>query len=245
MACFLLALLLALFLLTSESYQKLTANKKFLFNHVGSITRNTFAYQFNLFGVNKRDKQFDKIFDQIDYKRSATEELPPIEQDPLYPVVKSVVLAGSSRKANGITALRVTHLTEVTRFMIVLEGNSKPQTQAIANAVEVTYRVIDTLLSQWYNRYILNVVFVPLCDIYRIAWKSCLISQKLCANKVTQVVGGFSSTMVSHQYNISHVYVCTLLHFVSMVCMCFIVIRLLLYRLDHGTYYDTSNAQFL
>lgn len=132
-----IACIFVLFISLSESFHSTFPFKNTILNRVNVDMDRYSTQQVVLHSVNKRDKQFDKIFDQIDFKRGQTEELPPMEQDPLYPVVKAIVVAGSSRKAGGITALRVTHLTEVTRFMVVLEGNSRPQTQAIANAVEV------------------------------------------------------------------------------------------------------------
>ena len=123
--------ILLLSITLSESFQSAFFVKNVFLNRIPN------SQQIILHSVNKRDKNFDKIFDQIDFKRGQTDELPPMEQDPLYPVIKSIVAAGSSRKSGGITALRVTHLTEVTRFMVILEGTSRPQTQAIANAVEV------------------------------------------------------------------------------------------------------------
>jgi ribosome-associated protein len=72
----------------------------------------------------------------IDFDRPAATPQQPIEEDPSYPVVKTVIEAASSRKAKNIVACRVTHLTEVTEFMVICEGNSRPQNQAIADTVE-------------------------------------------------------------------------------------------------------------
>jgi len=136
MRVFVIGCILLLSIILSESFQSvLFSIKNSVCNRI-LISRQS-PHHHILHSVNKRDKNLDIIFDQIDFKRGQTDELPPMEQDPLYPVIKSIVIAGSSRKALGITALRVTHLTEVTRFMVILEGTSRPQTQAIANAVEV------------------------------------------------------------------------------------------------------------
>lgn len=78
--------------------------------------------------VNKRDKKMVKIFEDIDFKRDPSgelEKLLSIEEDSLYPLVKLCIFAGSSRKASGITALRISHLSEIASFMIILEGNSR------------------------------------------------------------------------------------------------------------------------
>ena len=90
------------------------------------------------------------IIQNIDYKRQPdeSEQLVPIIEDPLYHVVKTIVLAGNSRKANDISAIRISHLTEISRFMIILEGNSRPQNQAIANSVKVRDEILFlTILS--------------------------------------------------------------------------------------------------
>lgn len=87
--------------------------------------------------VNKRDKSLDKIMVDIDFKRSNdADKIVPLTDDPLYPLVRSAILAGNSRKANEIKAFRISHLTEIASFMIILQGNSSPQNQAIANSVE-------------------------------------------------------------------------------------------------------------
>lgn len=86
--------------------------------------------------VNKRDKSLDKIIMDIDFKRANDDKIVPLTEDPLYPLVRSAILAGNSRKANEIKAFRISHLTEIASFMVILQGNSSPQNQAIANSVE-------------------------------------------------------------------------------------------------------------
>lgn len=130
---------LAICIIPSKSFQSVLFVKNVILNRHISSSRQSKQILYGENNMNKRDKNFDKIFDQIDFKRDQINDLPPMEQDPLYSVIKSIVVAGSSRKATGIIALRVTHLTEVARFMVVLEGTSRPQTQAIANAVEVYF----------------------------------------------------------------------------------------------------------
>mmetsp|Transcript_4175 Transcript_4175/g.6723 ORF Transcript_4175/g.6723 Transcript_4175/m.6723 type:complete len:218 (-) Transcript_4175:198-851(-) len=60
----------------------------------------------------------------------------PLEEDPLVPVVKAAVKAADMRKAEDIVAFRVTDLTLVTEFKMICVGNSRPQNQAIAKAIE-------------------------------------------------------------------------------------------------------------
>jgi len=40
------------------------------------------------------------------------------------------------RKATDIVAMRVTHVTSLTNFVIIVSGTSRPQNQAIANAIK-------------------------------------------------------------------------------------------------------------
>eukprot|EP00597_Dinobryon_sp_UTEXLB2267_P008768 CAMPEP_0170097254 /NCGR_PEP_ID=MMETSP0019_2-20121128/29118_1 /TAXON_ID=98059 /ORGANISM="Dinobryon sp., Strain UTEXLB2267" /LENGTH=161 /DNA_ID=CAMNT_0010319493 /DNA_START=213 /DNA_END=698 /DNA_ORIENTATION=- len=51
-------------------------------------------------------------------------------------MIEKIVKAADKRKAASISAFRVFQLTEVTTFMVIVEGNSKPQNQAIALAIE-------------------------------------------------------------------------------------------------------------
>lgn len=52
------------------------------------------------------------------------------------PTVHAIARAADKRKAGDITALRVSHLTVTTEFFVNMVGNSRPQNQAIAAAVE-------------------------------------------------------------------------------------------------------------
>jgi len=65
-------------------------------------------------------------------------ELPPKttpEQDELADFVRCIVKAADGRKAENIVAMRVSHCTTLTSFVIILSGNSRPQNQAIAAAI--------------------------------------------------------------------------------------------------------------
>ena len=87
----------------------------------------------------KRDRQLVNILDQTNYERNnegSDEPKIPIEDDEMLPFVLTAVKAADMRKGGNIKALRISHMTEVTTFMIIVEGNSKPQNQAIANAIE-------------------------------------------------------------------------------------------------------------
>lgn len=64
------------------------------------------------------------------------ESQPPIELDDSAEYVRTVVRSADTRKAEDIRVLRVSKLTYITSFIIVVTGNSAPQIRAIANLVE-------------------------------------------------------------------------------------------------------------
>lgn len=86
--------------------------------------------------VTKARRKFGPLLARVNYLREKAPVETKLKDDPLLPQVEAIVRAADSRKAGGITVLRVHHLTEITSFMIILEGNSKPQTQAIALSIE-------------------------------------------------------------------------------------------------------------
>ena len=83
-----------------------------------------------------RDKNLSKIIEEVTYKRPKQENSIAIKDDPLYPMIETIVTAADNRKAGAIAALRINHLTEVTTFMVIVEGNSRPQISAIALSIE-------------------------------------------------------------------------------------------------------------
>jgi ribosome-associated protein len=87
----------------------------------------------------KRDRQLADIFDNLNYERGeggSFESKIKLEDDEELPVVLTAVKAADMRKGGNIKAMRISHMTEVTTFMVIVEGNSKPQNQAIANAIK-------------------------------------------------------------------------------------------------------------
>jgi len=85
---------------------------------------------------NKRDKQVRDILESVDFSRTPATPAVPLMEDPLIPMIGAIVNAADGRKAQYMSAFRVSSVTEVTTFFVVLEGNSRPQNQAIALAVE-------------------------------------------------------------------------------------------------------------
>lgn len=56
--------------------------------------------------------------------------------DPSAELVRCIVKAADGRKAENIVALRVSPVSTLTSFLVILSGNSRPQNQAIAAAVK-------------------------------------------------------------------------------------------------------------
>ncbi len=83
-----------------------------------------------------RDKNLSKILEEVTYARPKITNSIAIKDDPLYSMIETVVAAADNRKAGAITALRINHLTEITTFMVIVEGNSRPQISAIALSIE-------------------------------------------------------------------------------------------------------------
>jgi ribosome-associated protein len=85
---------------------------------------------------NNRDKKVMNLLDEIDNQRERNDPQCKIEQDPELPMVEAIVRAADKRKATSISVFRVFALTEVTTFMVLIEGNSKPQNQAISLSIQ-------------------------------------------------------------------------------------------------------------
>lgn len=60
----------------------------------------------------------------------------PPERDELADLVRCVVRAADGRKAEDIVAIRVSAISTLTSFVVIVCGNSRPQNQAIAAAVK-------------------------------------------------------------------------------------------------------------
>ncbi|CAB9523461.1 expressed unknown protein [Seminavis robusta] len=59
----------------------------------------------------------------------------PIQDDPSAELVRAIAKAADGRKAENIVALRVSPVSTMASFLIILSGNSRPQNQAIAAAI--------------------------------------------------------------------------------------------------------------
>eukprot|EP00586_Coscinodiscus_wailesii_P011668 CAMPEP_0172510778 /NCGR_PEP_ID=MMETSP1066-20121228/231252_1 /TAXON_ID=671091 /ORGANISM="Coscinodiscus wailesii, Strain CCMP2513" /LENGTH=244 /DNA_ID=CAMNT_0013289903 /DNA_START=92 /DNA_END=826 /DNA_ORIENTATION=+ len=60
---------------------------------------------------------------------------PPEDDEPLATFVRSLASAADARKAEDIRAIRVSKITAVTSFILLVSGNSRPQNQAISVAI--------------------------------------------------------------------------------------------------------------
>jgi ribosome-associated protein len=81
------------------------------------------------------------MIDFIDEPRNSKElvgdqTLGPPESDDLAELVRTMVRAADARKADNIVALRVSKISTVTSFIVIVTGNSRPQNQAIAASVK-------------------------------------------------------------------------------------------------------------
>ena len=85
---------------------------------------------------NKRDKMIAALLEDTEFNRLKESSARPLNEDPLVPMVENIIRAADKRKAKNMKAIRIEHLTEITTFMVIVEGNSRPQNQAIANAIE-------------------------------------------------------------------------------------------------------------
>lgn len=79
--------------------------------------------------VKRKAKKYDDVLDMVEFKRTNSVNPVSIDDDPLLPLVHTVIAAADKRKANYMSAFRISHMTEVTTFMVVVEGNSRPQLQ--------------------------------------------------------------------------------------------------------------------
>ena len=87
--------------------------------------------------ASRRDRMLSRTLEKMEHKRiSSAESLPPLQDEPLLPMVETAARASDDRKAGNILALRLSHLSEIATFMVLVEGNSRPQIQAIANSIE-------------------------------------------------------------------------------------------------------------
>ena len=77
----------------------------------------------------ERDNKYEIMLDMVEFNRRGEANPISMADDPLLPLVHTVIAAADMRKANYLSAFRISHITEVTTFMVIIEGNSRPQNQ--------------------------------------------------------------------------------------------------------------------
>lgn len=109
----------------------------FTLSHVRRITSSTiFAGR-----VGSSLQKAEGLADDMTLIRTQTNRPISLDKDPLLPMVYGIAKSADMRKAANVAALRVGHLTEVTQFVVEIEGSSNRQINAIADTVEVITRM--------------------------------------------------------------------------------------------------------
>lgn len=72
----------------------------------------------------------------VSVETSDADTMPPVEEDDLAVYVKSVARSADERKAEDILALRISKLSYIASFIVLITGKNTPQLRAIANLVE-------------------------------------------------------------------------------------------------------------
>ena len=93
----------------------------------------------------KNNKKYEQLLGATVFQRSTESNNLPIEDDPLLPMVNTVIEAANMRKANSMSAFRISHITEITTFMVIIEGNSRPQNQVLIMTLSSSYGFIVTV----------------------------------------------------------------------------------------------------
>lgn len=138
--------------------------------------------------TNKFQRKFTGVLQQMVHKRERNAAIESIRRDPLIPKVESIVNAALDRKAGNIVVLRIAEWTEVAQFMIIMDGNSKAQLQAIAASIEerlvesfqeTPYVKDGVATSGWmvldYSDILVHIMTPPTRAFYKLEqrWKDC------------------------------------------------------------------------
>jgi ribosome-associated protein len=84
----------------------------------------------------KFQRKFGNVVQQMHSLRQKRTAENSISRDPLVPKIERLVQAALNRKAGAVTVMRVGEWSDVAEFMIIMEGYSRPQLQAITGAIE-------------------------------------------------------------------------------------------------------------
>ena len=74
------------------------------------------SYNFNFFHL---------YLESVEFIRRTLPPQIPLMEDPLIPMINVIVNAADARKATSISAFRISSVTEITTFMVIVEGKLK------------------------------------------------------------------------------------------------------------------------
>eukprot|EP01039_Chlorochromonas_danica_P007659 gene7659-8464_t len=77
-----------------------------------------------------------RLLQNIEHRKERNIPATELKSDPLLPLIETIATAGDNRKATHVNAIRVEEWTDTTSFIVIIEGNNRLQTQAIALAIE-------------------------------------------------------------------------------------------------------------
>ena len=83
----------------------------------------------------RTDNFLEFINEPMDNTVDASDVTETPELDDLAPLVRCIAGAADKRKAEDIVALRVSKVTAMTCFIVIVSGNSRPQNSAISAAI--------------------------------------------------------------------------------------------------------------
>jgi hypothetical protein len=92
--------------------------------------------------LTKREIQFRRVLPQLNFVRNTTIDssavsFVPLSSDELMPQINCILTAAAERKATAMAAIRVQHLSNAAKFIVVIEGSNKPQLQAMMDGIKV------------------------------------------------------------------------------------------------------------
>lgn len=167
-----------------------------------SNTKNQRNHRFtsSLFAMGKT--KLEKLMQSVDYIRTPSIPEFKLVDDPLLPFVETIVSAADKRKASYINAIRVSHLTEVTTFLVLIEGKSAPQNQALANSIQEDVMAVHqrggskegTAASGWilldYGSIVVHIMTPAVRNFYKLEkkWKDAEVVE------ISHLISGSSSS---------------------------------------------------
>ena len=133
-------------------------SQQFIFPYVHSVPPQRISYA----PISSKKGSTILSVDDMNSLRTQMVNVVPLSEDSLLPIVKAAVKSADDRKAASISAVRVSHLTEVTQFIVMIEGNNNRQIQAITDSIEVCILKHNNvvILTRFCSIYIIPVLHV-------------------------------------------------------------------------------------